>query len=873
MGSCTSRSAAEASAQDATASSTHDDKHGPIKLKQLRPHVHRGVVPRHEEESQWWAWSPAGTATTAATQDDAWTTDHHHDWFGTAASSPAFEAPNLESCWEQAFEEEEEVRSHDDEDEDDDDDVLAAPNADPLTTPVWSTLHLPCSTVAEGEEDPTAPSDEEEEEEPLVPPPFTPLTGRSSRHRRPHHDGPLSSVKLRHHRTVSPRSIRNHGAMTPKSSDHVVVPPTTLPRTQYLAQVAQHGQAIQPQHWMQYSKIQLQVAVQAKQDREQRLVSKIQQRQEDVQSYRQLWNDYTKLRHEAQQYQPQLETADDESLEEMPSIDGEMAVCARDCSARVDWKQSQTWYFDFESMDFGAPSADSAWQPPPNDDDDSQAGLSLLSEHSLEQQRLYYAQKRAQRKSSSTRSLDGKSRQRHGIGARSAASLDGSCTSSRRRDYGPVRSNASLRSGHNDHHHQGTLTNLEVAFSPESMRGGHGDDEADVDDCMSDLDDSSVVSDGYGPLRGRRRRDDDYGGRRRHSFRFSMDDVPSFDELVQQAAAELDRSELLEPSFEEMVQHAAAELDRQDRSLMEPSFEEMVQAAAAELDRLDRSLMEPSFEMVPAAERKAAPEWGVSLVTNRHSPTSVALPEPNEQKAEAVPQTDQEPVVSEPMQSLGTFHETSSVATTSDNAFASDPATQQDQELVDVPSCETVVGPVTTIEEIALIETPESNQGTKMNHPRALQEDEESSVDSDNSEYHRLTLPVSLCVQERPTERPVLHASLTSEDSFWKLLPDSPRRAGESATLIPTSPTAAAGTPDAGPSSSPSMFASSLDDESEASFSEWEPSSEGAAWPQRPKEDEEDTGLAVIHLAEHVKSEVVQLLDRMRSSNEVAESR
>ena len=151
----------------------------------------------------------------------------------------------------------------------------------------------------------SAPSDEESD--PTIP----------TRRRRSSNNsleiGRLSPVKLKTATSVSPQSIRVY-------YDAQKVPETRNPTTESTNTSCRNSTvskdsstAVPAQAMTNFSKLQLQIAVAAKHSLKQRVITKIDDRLQDVQQHRQLWDEYHSIQKELQQHNAaeQVETVSD----------------------------------------------------------------------------------------------------------------------------------------------------------------------------------------------------------------------------------------------------------------------------------------------------------------------------------------------------------------------------------------------------------------------------------------------------------------------------------------------------------------------------------------------------------------------------------
>ena len=223
--------------------------------------------------------------------------------------------------------------------------------------------------VIEETQDPNAISEWEMEPGPIRSSHRSSPAKNSNRPRSP--PRPMAAVKARHQRRVArPTSIvRHHPHISPPPHSPVTHPPNEPPGA-----VDRHTLA-------DFNKLQIQVQLHDKSNKQTRRLQKLEDRLKDVQSYRKLFKEFEHIQ-------------DAVSVSSQQSEGDAMTRLHRTDS--FDLKESSSWYFDFELADRPADFSDL-------DDDDAQSltsqfsqqsQLSLLSESSMDSQRKYYAAKK-----------------------------------------------------------------------------------------------------------------------------------------------------------------------------------------------------------------------------------------------------------------------------------------------------------------------------------------------------------------------------------------------------------------------------------------------------------------------------------------------
>lgn len=355
-----------------------------------------------------------------------------------------------------------------------------------VTTPLGGLRE---STIVEEPEHPEGPSDEES----LV---YTFPT------KPPEEAGPLMPVKWRSKRTVSLRSIgvRPPVAYKTNNASQTLVRPTPsgttvkpTVKTRFVA-ATDEASAVDPSTISDFSRLQLQVKLDRKQQKHASRLEKLEDRLQDKQGYKSLWNDYEKIQ------------------DDLSSVGTEASLGASSVHS-FDLKKTDSWYFDFQDVEF-------AFESQEPDEGVSQASRSLLSEASMEAQVALFRRKRKERKNkkrafaSSSQSVEATPAPQNRREFSSSRSLDPEATPITRNtvqsDYGPVRRRRGL-----------PVTDMEVSFSsdPKIVPG-------DAGSVVSDLEDESTWS--LGDYKVSRRRTPGSGSSRQGSQqRFHLDATPS----------------------------------------------------------------------------------------------------------------------------------------------------------------------------------------------------------------------------------------------------------------------------------------------------------------------------------------------------------
>jgi hypothetical protein len=273
-----------------------------------------------------------------------------------------------------------------------------------------------------------------------------------------------SQVKLLRSHVTSPKSIIHRPSL-------VAPPKGVLDGLHNMSRTS-----VNPHTIADFNKLKVQVQLARRAEKHRRRKAKLEDRLQDVQGYRDLWNAYEEIGQK-------VSTANQDAASDSASATKD----ARPLHERrnsLDLKQPSTWYFDFQGLeDFTVVD---------NDDEGyrSQSSLSLLSEASMEVQRRLFAEKRKSRRQKRPRKGHSQNEKRSDISVSSRNSEASSCRSdfTPSFDYGPGNS----------------LTNLEVLVTDDEntprarSRRKHGiaqsDDASRVTDdgsCCSDLDDDN----------------------------------------------------------------------------------------------------------------------------------------------------------------------------------------------------------------------------------------------------------------------------------------------------------------------------------------------------------------------------------------------
>jgi hypothetical protein len=314
----------------------------------------------------------------------------------------------------------------------------------------------------------------------------------------------------------------------------------------YIAALEQSRSAVKPKQYSNFQKLKLQVALHKQHSQKQAFSIKKQDRQQDVDSYRELYHTFQEMQQELQQQQQ--ETVDAAALAEAEAISpttgslksgkkGKKTVSPRKKNDKkksstgpqdppgtppmqransFNLKNSNSWYFDFQAPELNleqsiagstvtitaastvaAIAADTKFAVAlrnDNDDDDSddcsivsrQSGLSLLSEATMDAQRRLYAEKRRERRRKKAGAASSaKSVASSRLSSLSTAIPASTVTATARRDYGPVRRLSKSMQPDDT----APLTQMEVSFvhSLEDASSPYKQEQ--------DQDDASIVSD------------------------------------------------------------------------------------------------------------------------------------------------------------------------------------------------------------------------------------------------------------------------------------------------------------------------------------------------------------------------------------------
>lgn len=365
--------------------------------------------------------------------------------------------------------------------------------------------------------------------------------------------------------------------------------------------------AVHPQTLSHFHRMALQQKLHQKQLNKKARAEKIQERIEDVKSYKKLWKDFETMQAKAKETgtkdMPQKTNAEilssltppekriNPDSHSMPGSATKRNVTIRRSQRGVARSNSFTlgdsssWYFDFQGTDFAFEGKENL----------TQSSLSLLSESSLEVQKRLFAQKRISRK-------HGKREQKNraqSVGG-SLMSTCSSMASNTTGDYGPVRRRrpsygAMSAPAHSSGYSEVEFTNIEVSFSsPEKARERTGDDASLVSDLADDISASQLRE--YAA--GRRR---DYGPVKKSNAETLAQ--------IEQRIRALQRDTMQDPPAENIETHTTAE---------SPSRSERVLAtesplpAALLMDKFQATLTESPNS---AVSQDAGKGWGDAQTT------------------------------------------------------------------------------------------------------------------------------------------------------------------------------------------------------------------------------------------------------------------
>jgi hypothetical protein len=421
---------------------------------------------------------------------------------------------------------------------------ISSSNGKPMTP--LQLAPLGASMIPE-EEDPTAPSDEEDfndhldSQQPGRLVPTWKSTGVLT---------PNTSQSLMSPLTVSwsyDDDDDNNNGMSASSlaAINLSTARSTMSPESYLAALELSRSAVKPKQYSNFQKLKLQVALHKQHSQKQAVSIKKQDRQQDVQSYRELYHTFQEMEQDLQQQQQ--ETVNAAALAEAESVSvttdsknksgkkAKKVVSPRKKNDKkktptgppdppgtppmkrtnsFNLKNSKSWYFDFQAPELhldqsiagstvvvtaantvAAIAADTEFavnlQYNDNDDDDDcsivsrQSGLSLLSEATMDAQRRLYAEKRRERRRKKAGAA---------FGAKSVTSSQlsslptitpASTVTTSRRDYGPARRLSKSMPPDST----ASLTEMEVSFV-HSL-----EDASSPYKQQQDEDDTSIVSD------------------------------------------------------------------------------------------------------------------------------------------------------------------------------------------------------------------------------------------------------------------------------------------------------------------------------------------------------------------------------------------
>ena len=176
-----------------------------------------------------------------------------------------------------------------------------------------------------------------------------------------------SQVKLLSRRIATPDSIIHHPSL--------VAPPVGIEINALCAGDGKQS-SVNPQTIANFNRLKIQVQLANRADKQRKHKEKVQDRFEEVEGYKDLWNDYENLKKKVQEKAEGTQKAgDDKTISEQEK--------------GLDIRNSDSWYFDFRALKSGGLDDD--------DDNCSQVSLSLLSDTNMEVQRRLYKDKRKKR--------------------------------------------------------------------------------------------------------------------------------------------------------------------------------------------------------------------------------------------------------------------------------------------------------------------------------------------------------------------------------------------------------------------------------------------------------------------------------------------
>ncbi|GKY91228.1 hypothetical protein MPSEU_000095400 [Mayamaea pseudoterrestris] len=295
----------------------------------------------------------------------------------------------------------------------------------------------------------------------------------------------------------------------PVSPGRAIVSPTT-PWTQTDTGTA----SVHPQTLSHFHRMALQQKLQQKQINKQARANKLQERIEDVKSYKELYKDFQAMELVAKENRlpPRKSltnilnplTPPDKRL---TSDSGKAGSASKNITARRSQRRitrsnsftlgdSSSWYFDFQGTDFAFEGKD----------DSSHRSLSLLNERDMEAQRKLFEHKRMPRK---MRKRDSRSRA-HSMGGGGQIFVASSVSSVGTGDYGPVRRRRPSTSGMSapalhSFSSDVEITNIEVSFSSPNIKRNMGDDASWVSDLADDVSASQFPPEYAKPFRPRKK--------------------------------------------------------------------------------------------------------------------------------------------------------------------------------------------------------------------------------------------------------------------------------------------------------------------------------------------------------------------------------
>ena len=326
--------------------------------------------------------------------------------------------------------------------------------------------------------------------------------------------------------------IRTKHSTHPHFSTQLVAPVETPDWIQNIAADTEEA-AVHPDALNELHRLSQQHKIYQQQIQKQSHDSKLQERMADVQSYKQLWDDFQTIQQQhlhqgsndssAQSLtefsvrpSPLIsvrpmnspEAADDTSVSSSSGRKKQKNSASKNITVRRSQRnlsrsnsftlgESSSWFFDFQGTEFVKEPIST-----------TQGGLSLLNEKSLEIQKRLFAEKRRSRKhaphktKTETQPVGGSGSSVSSIGA------DYGPTHRRRTSFCNLSAPALCDDDVETSNRSVEITNIEVSFSsPSGRRDKHGDDAS----CVSDLGDDVSASNQFRSLKSRSSRTKEYG--------------------------------------------------------------------------------------------------------------------------------------------------------------------------------------------------------------------------------------------------------------------------------------------------------------------------------------------------------------------------